>query len=250
MAAEYVLVPKHKYEQFEKDSLSTSTAAGAGGSESLASTSEGEGDHPTRSHTAATKHFPQVERLSLQESDVHGAPKARRESDGNGEQISGKGGNLFMDTDLDVGDSDDGSNQLLSPNDYDVDDVQSSFSASELKYVQPILSAMQEHDKVLSWNKQTGEIELQGRLIADSNVIELLKDTLTASLHPAGKMEFYRGLDMLKIKLKCIKHSKNKALLTLMREDKIMPKKKTTTKPVKRLHSSNKAVNGWISWSW
>ena len=234
MAAEYVLVPKKKYEQYEKDTLSSSESTPP---------STTELSQPPKDSTntpAPTASF-------SEQPDGVDAAKSSDGDSGKKEQTDGKGGNLFMAADIgaDLSDSSDG--EHLSPDDYDVDDVQSSFSASELKYVQPILTAMQEDDKVMSWNKQTGEIELQGRSIPDSNVIELLKDTLTASLHPAGKMEFYRGLDMLKIKLKCIKNSKNKALLTLMREDKIMPRKKTT-KPVKRL-KSNKAVNGWISWS-
>ena len=42
----------------------------------------------------------------------------------------------------------------------------------------------------------------------------------TANLHPVAKMEFYRGLDLLKVKLTCIKHPKNKALLTIMKGEK------------------------------
>ena len=30
-----------------------------------------------------------------------------------------------------------------------------------------------------------------------SNIIELLKDTLTVNLHLVGKIEFYRGLDKI-----------------------------------------------------
>ena len=48
----------------------------------------------------------------------------------------------------------------------------------------------------------------------------------TAHLHPVGKMEFYRGLDLLKVKLTCIKHPKNKALLTIMKGEKKIVNKK------------------------
>ena len=37
----------------------------------------------------------------------------------------------------------------------------------------------------------------------------------TANLHPVGKMEFYRGLDLLKVKLTCVKHAKIKLSLQL-----------------------------------
>ena len=59
-------------------------------------------------------------------------------------------------------------------------------------------------------------------------------------------MEFYRGLDLLKVKLTCIKHPKNKALLTIMKGEKKIVNKKNNgegkkMKPVKK----NK---NWISW--
>ena len=235
MAAEYVLVPKHKYEQYQKDALPSTDRQHTSTTESDSSTS------------TSTHHIPAESVLrGSDDSDV--ASKSTDMDNREQKQEHGQTGNLFMDVggvDSDGAGGDDGG-KYLSPNDYDVDDVLSSFSSAELKYVHPILTAMENNTNVLSWNKQTGEIELQGRLISDSNVIELLKDTLTATLHPAGKMEFYRGLDMLKVKLKCIKHSKNKKLLTLMREDKIMPQKRSH--PVKRL-KSQKAANGWISWT-
>ena len=68
----------------------------------------------------------------------------------------------------------------------------------------------------------------------------------TANLHPVGKMEFYRELDLLKVKLTCIKYPKNKALLTIMKGEKKIVNKKNIgggkkMKPVKK----NK---NWISW--
>ena len=103
--------------------------------------------------------------------------------------------------------------------DYDVSDVLESFNSTKLKYVQPIITLMESNTDVLTWNRQTGEIVFLKQLVQDSNVIELLKDTLTANLHPVRKMEFYRGLDMLKVKLSCIKHPKNKGLLTILKGD-------------------------------
>ena len=68
-------------------------------------------------------------------------------------------------------------------------------------------------------------------MFQDSNIIELLKDTLTGNLHPLGKMEFYRGLIMLKVKLSCIKHPKIKGLLITLKGDwKIVNKKSSGKK--------------------
>ena len=93
----------------------------------------------------------------------------------------------------------DNSNTDDDNDDYDVSDVLESFNSTELKYVQPIITLMENNTDVLTWSRKTGEIVFLEQLVRDSNVIELLKDTLTANLHPLGKMEFYRGLDMLKV---------------------------------------------------
>ena len=105
---------------------------------------------------------------------------------------------------------------------------------------------MEQNADILTWNKKTGEIVFHQQNIRDSNIIELLKDMFTANLHPVGKMEIYRGLDLLKVKLTCIKHPKNKALLTIMKGEKKIVNKKNNEggekmKPVKK----NK---NWISW--
>ena len=94
--------------------------------------------------------------------------------------------------------------------DYDAFDVLESFNSAEIKYVQHIITLMENNRDILTWNRKTGEIVFFQQVVQDSNIIELLKDTLTGNLHPLGKMEFYRGLDMLKVKLSCIKHPKNK----------------------------------------
>ena len=55
-------------------------------------------------------------------------------------------------------------------------------------------------------------------------------------------MEIYRGLDMLKVKLTCIKHPKNKSFLTILKGDqKIVNKKSKKLKSVKHR-------NAWILW--
>ena len=70
---------------------------------------------------------------------------------------------------------------------------------------------MGQNADVLTWSKKTGEIVFHNKNIIDSNIIELLKDIFTANLHPVGKMEFYRGLDLVKVKLACVKHPKKKS---------------------------------------
>ena len=105
---------------------------------------------------------------------------------------------------------------------------------------------MEQNEDVLTWSKKTGEIDFHNKNIIDSNIIELLKDMFTANLYPVGKMEFYRGLDLLKVKLACVKHPKNKAFLTIMKGEKKIVNKKNNgggrkMKPVKK----NK---NWILW--
>ena len=110
--------------------------------------------------------------------------------------------------------------------DYDTTDVLESFNSSEVKCVHAILSLMEQNADILTWSKKTGEIVFHNQNVRDSNIIELLKDMFTANLHPVGKMEFYRGLDLIKVKLTCVKHPKNKALLTIMKGEKKIVNKK------------------------
>ena len=109
--------------------------------------------------------------------------------------------------------------------DYDTTDVLESFNSSEVKCVHPILSLIEQNADILTWNKKTGEIVFHNQNIIDSNIIKLLKDMFPINLHPVWKIEFYRGLDLLKVKLTCVKHSKNKVLLTIMKGEKIVNKK-------------------------
>ena len=190
MAAEFVLIPKHKYEQLEKD----------------ATPKDGNLSTPLLS------------------------PPSDDPTDNNDNQSD-----LWHEGPVD-------SNTDYDNDDYDVSNVLESFNSTELKYVQPIITLMESNTDVLTWKRKTGEIVFLQQLVQDSNVIELLKDTLTANLHPVGKMEFYRGLDMLKLKLSCIKHPKNKGLLTILKGDqKIVNKKSKKLKSVKH-------KNAWISW--
>ena len=101
---------------------------------------------------------------------------------------------------------------------------------------------MENNRDILTWSRKTGEIVFLQQVVQDSNIIELLKDTLTGNLHPIGKMEFYRGLVMLKVKLSCIKHPKNKSLLTTLKGDWKIENKKSSGKKLKSVK------HAWISW--
>ena len=109
----------------------------------------------------------------------------------------------------------------------------------------PTISLIEQNADILTWNKKTGEIVFHNKNIIDSNIIELLKDMFTANLHPVGKIQFYRELDLLKVKLTCVKHPINKALLTIMKGEKIVNKKNSgggrKMKPVTK-------TKNWISW--
>lgn len=212
MATEYVLVPKHKYDQLEKDAT------------------------------------PPEHKLDEDATPKDTSKPPNNDNADNGNDILPKSalyefGTMVEDDadDLGVDDSDSDSDD-----DYDTTDLLQSFSPTELKYVQPIITRMEDNLDTLTWNKKTGEIIFQNKPVQHSNIIELLKDTFTANLHPTGKMEFFRGLDMLDIKLNCIKHSKNKALLSVMKgKRKVVHKmhsyKVKKVKPIKQ-------SNGWISW--
>ena len=118
--------------------------------------------------------------------------------------------------------------------------------------MQPIIELMEHTVDILTWSKKTGEIIFQHQDIQDSNVIELLKDTLRANLHHVGKMEFYRGLDLLNVKLNCIKHPKNKGLLTNIKGHKKVVNRQNSgkvkkIKPVKQTKNVRQ-TNAWISW--
>ena len=105
---------------------------------------------------------------------------------------------------------------------------------------------MEQNADILTWHKKTGEIGFPNQNVRDSNIIKLLKDMFTANLHPVGKMEFYRGLDLWEVKLTCVKHPKNKALLTIMKgEKKIVNKKNNGGGRKMKCVKKNK---NWISW--
>ena len=225
MAAEYVLIPRHKYEQLEKD---------ANTPEDTSKTSSGVDDVTMEDNRKVIR------------GDYDGATPTNSPNT----EI-----NLLdkrNDVDLDVSDDSMSPDDYVRNNDYATSDILQSFDPSELKYVQPIMDEMERHEDILTWDKQTGEILYQLEKVPDSNIIELLKDTLTAHLHPIGKMEFYRGLDMMNVQTKYIKHSKNKAPLNILRGKIMETKNVVKKKKIKRIKSNNLNTNNnkgeWISW--
>ena len=201
MATEFILIPKHKYEQMEKDAVPkdgtlSSTPLLPWPSDDTPHTTDNNDNQPDLSHD---------------------------------DQL-GPDDEIISNTDDDN-------------DDYEVSDVLESFNVVELTYVQPIITLMENNTDVLTWKRKTGEIIFLQNLVQDSNIIEMLKDTLTATLHHVGKMEFYRGLDMLKVNLSCMKHLKNKHLPTILKGDWKIVNKKSRGKKLK----STKHRNVWIS---
>ena len=221
MAAEYVLIPRHKYEQLEKESNSPKdTSSGVDSvtmenNSKIITTTDDDGSTPPPNSNTESNQLDERNYANLDISDDSMSPDEHDSND-----------------------------------DYATSDILQSFNSSELKYVQPIMDEMERHGDILTWNKQTGEILFQLKKISDSDIIELLKDTLTASLHPTGKMEFYRGLDMMNIQPKYIKHSKNKTLLNILRgKKKITETKNIVTKTkIKRMKLNTNNNSRWISW--
>ena len=153
MATEFILIPKHKYEQLQKN----------------ASTSlEG---YPLQHHQPTVLLLQQV---MLNDSNIptklfYDPDHAKLDE------------TSMPDTNSDNDDDD-----------YDTTDVLENFNSSEVKFMQPILCLMEQNADILTGNKKTGEIVIHNQNIRDSNVIKLLKDMFTANLHPVGKVEFYR----------------------------------------------------------
>lgn len=238
MASEYVLILKSKYHQLEKDAEQTNNSntksptkatQGSPGKVALSGDSHTSGDDSPRvGNTRTTDHLPKK-----QYAHRSAALPPRRD------HVWDEVLDMAKMADVDSGDSD-------GDDDYDVTDVLHSFNSGELTYVQPILKLMETHSKQMTWDHNTGEIVLQGKTVPNSNVVGLLKDTLTADLHPIGKMEFFRGLDMINVNMSNIKHPKNKSLLTAMRGDRSV-KVKESKKKVKRLKPVE-SNSTWLTW--
>ena len=224
MASEYVLISKHKYEQLEKDANS------------------------------AVRPMPPVDDMGMREnsdkSSTHVDDDKIVQTPPSPTTTNNKMEQLVERNSLDLHNSDDNIslNQYGSNDDYDTSDILQSFNPSDLKYVQPIINDMEKGGDILTWDKKTGEILFQHKTVSDSNIIELLKDTLTASLHPTGKMEFYRGLNMLNIKPKYLKNPKNKSLLAIIRGRKKIKRIKSSKNSKKIKPTKLDGNSPWISW--
>ena len=113
MASEFVFIPKHKYEQLEKD--------------------------------AAPKDGNLSTPLLSPPSDVP--------TDNNDNQSD-----LSHDNELGPANSN-------INDDYDVSDVLESFNSTKLKYVQPIITLMENNTDVLTWKRKTGKIVFLQKLV-------------------------------------------------------------------------------------
>lgn len=123
-------------------------------------------------------------------------------------------------------------------NDYDLTDIIGMFDRKEVKLIEPILQLMAKKDAKLTWDTKTGEIIFLNQPVTNSNIVELLKDTLVGNLHPLGKMEFLRGLDMLNVNLKFIKDPKMKRLLSVL-SGKDISTPAVVKKPISKLKQSH-----------
>ena len=108
-----------------------------------------------------------------------------------------------------------GDYEYITYDEYDIDDVKEMFDSCDLVYVEPILEKLERYEDILNWDKETGEILFQKKLILGSNIVELLRDSLSGGLYPKGKIDFYLGLGLINLKAKYIKNVKNKHLLQI-----------------------------------
>ena len=258
MANEYVLVQKRKFEQMEKDAKVEEDRGGSDSSvsepmDTSSTTSadhQGAGTHTTAGHrsqySARPKlkldNFPQRGKSATEWDKFPPYPHKTWPKDT-------PRGDKHDDQDDDDDDDDDDVDDVASgddDNDYDVVDILQNFTSAELSYVQPILKRMEPFFSPMTWIRKTGEIVLQHKVVHNTNVVELLKDTLTGDLHPVGKMEFYRGLELLNVKLSHIKHQKSRALLGMMLGQKKVNVKAPKNK-VKRLKPVEK-TSEWLRW--
>ena len=109
--------------------------------------------------------------------------------------------------------SNSGNYQFISYNEYDVEDVLKMFDESELVYIHPIVKKMEKNPTTLNWDKETGEIVYELNAISGSNILDLLEDSLTGNINPIGKKEFYSGMSLLNVDGKYIKNFENKHFL-------------------------------------
>ena len=112
--------------------------------------------------------------------------------------------------------SDNGDYEYITYDEYGIMEIKEMFDdPSDWTYIEPILEKLERYEDILNWDKDTGEILFQNKLILGSNIVELLKDSLSRGLHPKGKTEFYLGPFMINLKAKYIKDGRNKYLLKI-----------------------------------
>ena len=267
MASEYVLIPKNKYQQLQKDALQDSQVESDSQHKTSSSSSSSSSPPPAAAAAAAAATSKQS---GDKVSDRNGTPNSTDDDDDKDASAANTAADSSTrsklqyarrtsplpphkeepyDEVLDMGEiaNSDDSGDTDGDDDYDVADILQSFTSSELPHVQPILKLMETNAKIMTWEHTTGEIVFQGKTVENSNVVELLKDTLNASMHPVGKMEFYRGLDLMNVKVSTIKHPKNKALLSVIKGDRPIKLKQSKTK-VKRLKPVKNSSTSWLSW--
>ena len=266
MANEYVLVQKRKLEQMEKDAKAEEDRGGSDADVQPNSTppkprtvksttsanhqGAGTSDEVAPSHTHGGGHRSQYSARPKLKLDNF--PQRGKSATGWDKFPPYPHKTWPSDTSMDVDDDDDDDQDDADDasgdddNDFDVVDILQNFTSAELSYVQPILKKMEPFFNPLTWIRKTGEIVLQHKVVDNSNIVELLKDTLTGDLHPVGKMEFYRGLDLLNVKLGHLKNQKSKALLGVMQGQRKVDVKPPKSK-VKRLKPVGK-TSEWLRW--
>ena len=273
MAAEFLLVPRAKFEQMENDLQpmnykdNSDTALGQDENDNTMLTMMAESNYNNNNSINNKNNSNNInnsidsqtstKEIEHKEDPLVPAPAENIHNDG---QVN-------QDEDQARNNNAGGKNEEF---DYSYDDVVKSFTEEELKYVHPIIDKMNENPKVMTWDKNTGELLLLGVAAeSGSNIIELLKDSLTGNIHPRGKMEFLRGFDMLALASKYLKNRKYKGLLKTIKSTphfhthsgEIKKKKKSkeqeregvsriTTEPKKEPKRLNKVkkIKGWIIW--
>ena len=103
--------------------------------------------------------------------------------------------------------SDNGDYEYITYDEYGIMEIKEMFDdPSDWTYVEPILEKLERNKDILNWEKDTGEIIFENKLISG---------TLSGGLYPKGKTEFYLGLGMINLKAKYIKDGRNKYLLKI-----------------------------------
>ena len=122
MATEFILIPKHKYEQLQKDASTTVEDL------PITEPSTDDNNNSTSATTSDVKQLPHDEPAK----PFHDPDHAKLDE------------TIVSDTNSDNG-----------YDDYDTTDVLESFNSSKVKCVHPILNLMEQNADVLTWNKMT-----------------------------------------------------------------------------------------------